>query len=747
MAKREIDVKVKAELTGINKIRSELKEVKNELTDALTMDDVDPAKIETLTQRAGELKDQLSDVNEQVNIFATGSKYESVSKSLGSIGGALKNLDFNKATQRANLFAAAAGKITFKDAISSVKDLGKTFFTVGKALLTNPLFLIGAVIALVAVKVYELLDSLGMMEDVIKMLTLPLTILTEGLKELTNWFAKGAIAAKEAAEEKAKAYEDAAKEQTMASNEIIRGIDNEIRMAKLLGKDTTDLEREKLLEIRKTALARAEADQAAFEAGLKNKKLTEEEIEKLREKAIMSRIAAQQSYDDIVYFDAKIEKDKEDAKDKDDEDAKKQAEKDKQDRKKAYEERIKKEKEFQANRLKAVRDIQNIENDLLEEGVEKDVKINNDKYKRLIEDTLSNEKLLQSEKDKLKKLLEDQQKVAEEKIREEARKKREEEEKAAVKSLNDLMLSLDENRFRAEIQMIENETEEKLKLLREQQEKGLISKEELDAAEIALEENKQKRLRELSSGGDMGLSKVDKARKEALELINIEKQRLDAGLIDEMEYAKRVEQINKDLNKTLLEEDRKLRDEKISYINAGLDAAVGAFSSIAALSQATNEVQIANAEGNEQKQEMLRKKGFEQNKKMQIAQATMSGIQGVINALTAATTVPEPLGSILKGVQAGIVATATTANIAKIKATRYEGGSSSVTSDSGGNAAGNGGRTMPNISFGSFGNNQNSVGAGGGSSDTNIMVSAVVSETEITSVQNKNANRIKNAEL
>ena len=274
-----------------------------------------------------------------------------------------------------------------------------------------------------------------------------------------------------------------------------------------------------------------------------------------------------------------------------------------------------------------------------------------------------------------------------------------------------LMISLNQNRFVAERDTINKETEEKLRLLREQQKEGYITKEQLDAAEIALEADKQKRLKELAGDMDGDLSPVDKARQEAEELLAVEKQKLDASIINEEEYAERVKKINDDLNEAIAQSDREMRDKKIGYMNDGLDAASNAFNAIANLSSAVNEVQIANAEGNEEKQEELRKKGFEQNKKMQIASATIAGIQGVINALTAQSTIPEPFGSILKGVNAATVATTTVANIAKIKATKYEGGGS-VSPDTGGGGAAAAERSMPSVSFtGNGNNNLNTVGA------------------------------------
>jgi pectin methylesterase-like acyl-CoA thioesterase len=59
----------------------------------------------------------------------------------------------------------------------------------------------------------------------------------------------------------------------------------------------------------------------------------------------------------------------------------------------------------------------------------------------------------------------------------------------------------------------------------------------------------------------------------------------------------------------------------------------------------------------------------------------------VINALTAQSVLPEPFGSIQKAVQATVVATATASNIAKIKATKFQGGGS-VSAGGGGGVQG-----------------------------------------------------------
>jgi hypothetical protein len=741
MASKDINVKVKAELTGVNKLRSELKDVKNELADALSMEDADPGKIEELTQKAGELKDQLSEVNEQVDVFATGSKYEAVSKSIGSIGKSILTLDFGKASARADAFAVAAKKITFKDAIGSVKDLGKTFMTIGKALITNPLFLLGTIITIIVKAVYEWLDSMGFIQKALDILMMPLNLLIEGLKKLGDWLGLTSFAEEEAAAAAEAAAERKMEAHKRANTEMIAGMENEIRLMRAQGASIEEIE-DKEIELAKTKLKNFQSENENRIAQLEMlKKLGFATKEHLDELSAL-RVEYGKLSTDIDVMEANVSKNREDRANKliDDENKKndklrQEAIKRKKETEKFIEDISRKQELANLNEIKdEIEKNEKIALQRLEWG-KKDIDFTKMSVEaKLVYEEWYADEIIRIQNESLVKRKELTDKEEEDKIKAQSE---------AAEQLTNLMISLDQNRFRAEKDLINKETEDKLKLLREQQEKGLISKEQLDAAEIALEEEKQKRLKEII-GGEDGLSPVDKARKEAEEKLLIERQRLEAGIIDEEEYARRIEEINKNLNEKLADEDRKLRDEKIAYVNAGLDAAAGAFNSIASLSEAVNAVQIANAEGNEAKQEQLRKKGFEQNKKMQIAQATMSGIQGVINALTAQSTIPEPFGSILKGVNAAIVAGTTIANIAKIKSTKY-GGGGSVSPDTGGGGAAAAQRSMPNVSF-TGGNNQNTVSAGG-ATDTSMTVTAVVSETEITDVQNKNANRVKNAEL
>lgn len=74
------------------------------------------------------------------------------------------------------------------------------------------------------------------------------------------------------------------------------------------------------------------------------------------------------------------------------------------------------------------------------------------------------------------------------------------------------------------------------------------------------------------------------------------------------------------------------------------------------------------------------KDGFEKNKKLQIANTTISMLQGIVNAITSSMALPQPWGAIQAGINAGTVATVGAIQIANIKKQQFDGsgGSSDV---------------------------------------------------------------------
>lgn len=73
-------------------------------------------------------------------------------------------------------------------------------------------------------------------------------------------------------------------------------------------------------------------------------------------------------------------------------------------------------------------------------------------------------------------------------------------------------------------------------------------------------------------------------------------------------------------------------------------------------------------------EEAVKKKAFEQDKKMKIAQATISMVQGMVSAFAGAMQLGPIAGPIVGGILAAAVGVMGAMNIAKIKSTKYEAG-------------------------------------------------------------------------
>jgi hypothetical protein len=124
----------------------------------------DSAKYRELSQAAGELKDRIGDAAEAVGTQAGGA-FERVSGSLGLVTSRIANLDFEGAAEGAKLLAQNITQIKPGDIAKGIQGIGSAFASIGKALLTNPIFLIGAAIAAAIVYADELLSLIDGVTD------------------------------------------------------------------------------------------------------------------------------------------------------------------------------------------------------------------------------------------------------------------------------------------------------------------------------------------------------------------------------------------------------------------------------------------------------------------------------------------------------------------------------------------------------------------------------------------------------
>lgn len=253
---KTIELEVNVSGKGIKELKSELREMQTQFAAA-----TDPEQANKFAAAAGAIRDRIKEVNEQINVMATGSGLEQVSNGLGLIKDQLLSLDFEGAADSARNLTAniksmdpktvAAG---FKGLISTIGQLGNAFFQMGLKLLANPIFLIVAVITAVVVAIVLLKDKLKILGAAFDFIMKPIKILIQGLKDLADWLGITSFAAEENADRTIAANKKKAASSKEYVDNKIADLDREIAELKAAGKETTDL------ELERTRLLRADAN-------------------------------------------------------------------------------------------------------------------------------------------------------------------------------------------------------------------------------------------------------------------------------------------------------------------------------------------------------------------------------------------------------------------------------------------------------------------------------------------------------
>lgn len=135
------------------------------------------------------------------------------------------------------------------------------------------------------------------------------------------------------------------------------------------------------------------------------------------------------------------------------------------------------------------------------------------------------------------------------------------------------------------------------------------------------------------------------------------------------EYAQKIDDINEENAQREKNRQKSVMDTTVGAITQGLDAAQG-------LSDAFFDYKLQKAKGDEKETLRLEKKKFETNKKLQIAQAVIQGIQGVMAAYSSGSAIPV-VGAVTGPAFALAAGITSALNIAKIANTKFEGGNRS----------------------------------------------------------------------
>lgn len=151
--------------------------------------------------------------------------------------------------------------------------------------------------------------------------------------------------------------------------------------------------------------------------------------------------------------------------------------------------------------------------------------------------------------------------------------------------------------------------------------------------------------------------------------------------------------------------------------------------------------------------ENLERVAFNKDKKIKIAQATIAGLQGAVQAFASAFSLGPIAGPVVGGILVAAIAAMTAMNIAKISASQYDGGGASgggsgaATGITGAGGGGQQAPVPPSLSLfgqalpGSEGQGQQGMGM------RQQTIRAVVVESDITGTQNRLSNYQQRAEV
>jgi hypothetical protein len=131
-------------LTGL---KAELKAARGEMVAIADTLGQSSKEYQDAARRAGEIGDKIADAKDEAKAFQGDTSLENLGTRFGMLGEKVRNLDFRGAAVQIKGIAELAKQMTFKEAIAGLGGFGSAMASLGKALLTNPIFLMGAAIA------------------------------------------------------------------------------------------------------------------------------------------------------------------------------------------------------------------------------------------------------------------------------------------------------------------------------------------------------------------------------------------------------------------------------------------------------------------------------------------------------------------------------------------------------------------------------------------------------------------------
>ena len=344
------------------------------------------------------------------------------------------------------------------------------------------------------------------------------------------------------------------------------------------------------------------------------------------------------------------------------------------------------------------------------ENAEKAEEIKKEELKKAEEIKKRAELSLMSNKDRELKILEDkynEEKALLEKYEQDTTKLTEEYEKKKQEIMG---LSKAKEINERAIQSLKDGTERQLEVLknRYEEEKKLLEANGIDTVNLTTEYERQvaeakagageNKIKDINDDSSLERDIADKTIQNEFDkkekLLEIERERLEGSKkiyeelynLDDLseekkqEYANKIKEIDADLVENSKQMTDLKKEEAMSLLNTYGQVAQGIgdlMGTISDIWQNSIKERVKNGKITEEQG----KKEFEESKKLQVATAIINGLAGVAMAVSTAMSLGPIAGPIMAAVNSAMVIATTATQIAKIKSTSFDGGSSSVGGD------------------------------------------------------------------
>ena len=164
MAKQEVVIEVDIQGTSkVESMRTQMRKLREELA---TLPE-GTAEFNRVQRQLGELKDRMDDLGKSVNTVS-GAPLERLNNSFSMIGSSIMSLDFDNAITGLKGVGGALQDFKVSDLTNAIKGFGSALGAIGKALLTNPIFLIAGSIALIATNMDKVFKAIPSFENALK---------------------------------------------------------------------------------------------------------------------------------------------------------------------------------------------------------------------------------------------------------------------------------------------------------------------------------------------------------------------------------------------------------------------------------------------------------------------------------------------------------------------------------------------------------------------------------------------------